>query len=332
VGAWSERGIRVPLLLPLVFIGIAAFVGTLALLSAAISAFEIRQRRLTELRQGRPLHSEVTPSAKAERPDVDPAPLLSGILQNSKLGKQLQLLILRAGLVWRPSEFVALTLASILLGYIIGILSSRGSISMGIILALVASLVPYVYLKAKQARRQAHLSAQIPDMLDILSSSLRSGHSFLSGVQLLVSQMQPPLTDEFARVIQEVKFGASLSNALGDLVHRTESYDMELIVSAVQTQLAVGGNLAEILDQIGTMIRDRIALAGEMSAATAEGRFSAMILVGMPFALAFIVNSVSPGYLSPLVSDPLGRMMLGGAAGLMVVGVLIIRKMLDVDL
>jgi len=322
----------VPLWLPLGFIFIAVFVGTLALFSAGIAASAIRQRRLAELKQGRPLSSEATPSVKAQKPDIDPAPLLSGILQNSTLGKRLQLLILRAGLVWRPSELVALTLACILLGYIIGILSSRGSISMGIILALIGSVGPYVYLKAKQGRRQAHLSAQIPDMLDILSSSLRSGHSFLSGVQILVSQMQPPLTDEFARVVQEVKFGASLADALGDMVYRTENYDMELIVSAVQTQLAVGGNLAEILDQIGTMIRDRIALAGEISAATAEGRFSAMILVGMPFILAFIVNSVSPGYLSPLLSDPLGQMMLGVAGGLVVVGVLIIRKMLDVAL
>ncbi len=321
-----------PLWLPLGFIFIAVFVGTLALFSAGIAASAIRQRRLAELKQGRPLSSEATPSVKAQKPDIDPAPLLSGILQNSTLGKRLQLLILRAGLVWRPSELVALTLACILLGYIIGILSSRGSISMGIILALIGSVGPYVYLKAKQGRRQAHLSAQIPDMLDILSSSLRSGHSFLSGVQILVSQMQPPLTDEFARVVQEVKFGASLADALGDMVYRTENYDMELIVSAVQTQLAVGGNLAEILDQIGTMIRDRIALAGEISAATAEGRFSAMILVGMPFILAFIVNSVSPGYLSPLLSDPLGQMMLGVAGGLVVVGVLIIRKMLDVAL
>lgn len=321
-----------PLWLPLGFIFIAVFVGTLALLSAAISAFEIRQRRLTELKQGRPLQPEATPSPKSDKPDIDPAPLLSGFLQNSKLGKRLQLLILRAGLVWRPSELLALTFACALIGYILGILATKGNVSTAVVLALVGLAAPYVYLKAKQSRRQAHLSAQIPDMLDILSSSLRSGHSFLSGVQILVSQMQPPLSDEFARVVQEVRFGASLANALGELVDRTENYDMELIVSAVQTQLAVGGNLAEILDQIGTMIRDRIALAGEISAATAEGRFSAMILVGMPFVLAFIVNSVSPGYLAPLLTDPIGHLLLGGAVVLLIVGILIIRKMLDVEL
>jgi len=100
----------------------------------------------------------------------------------------------------------------------------------------------------------------------------------------------------------------------------------------VQTQLAVGGNLAEILDKIGSMIRDRVRLAGEIGAATAEGRFSAMILVGMPFLLAFLVNSVSPGYLSPLVTDTYGQMMLGSAVVLMTVGVLIIRSMLNIEL
>ncbi len=317
----------------LAFIFIAVFAGTLTLLSAAISAFEIRHRRLAELKAGRPVQPQMTPSAKQDKkPDIDPAPLVSGLLQNSAFGKRLQLEILKAGLMWRPSEFMMLCAGGAVGGYIIGMLSGRGSIPMGAMIGIVGLLAPYVYLKAKQSRRQVRLSAQIPDMLDILSSSLRSGHSFLSGVQIIVTQMQQPITDEFARVVQEVKFGASLNDALTDLVHRTENYDMELIISAVQTQLAVGGNLAEILDKIGSMIRDRVRLAGEIGAATAEGRFSAMILVGMPFGLAFIVNSVSPGYLAPLFTDPLGQMLLGGAAALVVVGVLIIRSMLNIDL
>ena len=165
-----------------------------------------------------------------------------------------------------------------------------------------------------------------------MSLGRRSGQSILSGMQIIVTQMQQPITDEFARVIQEVKFGASLSDALDDMVHRTDNYDMELIISAVQTQLTVGGNLAEVLDNIGTMIRDRVRLAGEISAATAEGRMSAMILVGMPILLAFIINIVSPGYLTPLFTETLGRMLLGGAIMLMLTGVLIIRGMLNIDL
>lgn len=304
----------------------------MTLLSAAISAFEVRARRLAQLKEGRPVQADVTPSLKKTKVQIDPAPMLTGVLQNSAMGKQLQLAILRAGLVWRPSEFITISVFALLAGYMIGWGAGHRSMPLAIVTALVGAALPYVYVKVKQGQRQARMTAQIPDMLDILSASLRAGHSFLSGVQVVVSQMPPPLSDEFERVVQEVRFGASLHNALAELVLRTENYDMELIISAVQTQLSVGGNLAEILDKIGSMIRDRVRLAGEIGAATAEGRFSAMILVGMPFLLAFLVNSISPGYLLPLVTETYGQMMLGAASVLMVVGMLIIRSMLDVDL
>jgi tight adherence protein B len=322
-----------PLWVPLGFIFLGVVAGTLALLSAGISAYEVRRRRLAEVKDGRPTMPDMTVSTRTrKKADIDPAPLLSGFLQNSATGKQLQLAILRAGLVWRPSEFAAMTGAAALIGYLVGFLAGHANIPLGLLLAALAAIAPYIYLKAKHGQRQRRLSAQIPDMLDLLASSLRSGQSFLSGVQMIVSQMQPPITDEFARVIQEVKFGASLSDALDDMVHRTDNYDMELIISAVQTQLTVGGNLAEVLDNIGTMIRDRVRLAGEISAATAEGRMSAMILAGMPFLLAFIINVVSPGYLTPLFTETLGRMMLGAALVLMLSGMLIIRSMLNIDL
>lgn len=321
-----------PLWLPLTLVFAAVFVAIVVLLSAGISAYETRQRRLELLRDERPMQPQITVSAGQRKRTVDPAPLLTGILQNSSLGKQLQLEILRAGLVWRPSEFLALCAGCALVGYLLGFITGGHSIIMALLVALVASVAPYIYLKMKQSQRQAHLSAQIPDMLDILCASLRSGHSFLSGCQVIVSQMAEPISEELGRVVQEVKFGASISDALDELVLRSQNYDMELIISAVQTQLTVGGNLAEILEQISTMIRDRVALAGEISATTAEGRMSAAILVGLPFLLAFMINTVSPGYLNPLFTDPMGRLMLIGAVVLVILGVLIIRKMLDLDL
>ncbi|MFO8140989.1 MAG: type II secretion system F family protein [Marinobacter sp.] len=321
-----------PVWAPLIFIFIAVTLGTLALLSAAISAYEIRKRRLEQLKQGRPAQPEITPSSSDSNEEIDPAPLLSGILQQSSLGRQLQLQLLQAGLLWRPSEFIALSVACALGGYLIGLFLSGYSIATAIIAALLGGAASWVYLKVQQSQRQQRLTAQIPDMLDILCASLRSGHSFLSGIQIVCSQMQPPITDELDRVVQEVRFGAALTEALDDLVVRTENYDMELIIQAVQTQLTVGGNLAEVLDNIGDMIRDRVALAGEIAASTAEGRMSAMILGGMPFILALIIQVVSPGYLSPLFTDKLGLMMLGVAGVLMVMGFLIIRSMLDLDL
>lgn len=323
---------NLPLWAPLIFIFVAVTVGTLALLGAAISAYEIRQRRLAQLREGRPVEPEMTTSGAAERETVDPAPLLSGIVQESNLGKQLQLEILRAGLVWRPSEFIALFIASGLIGYIIGFFIGGGNIFLAVIIGLAGAVAPWSYLKLRQSQRQHRITAQIPDMLDILSSSLRSGHSFLSGVQIVCSQMQPPLTEELERVVQEVRFGAALPDALDDLILRTQNYDLELIIQAVQTQLTVGGNLAEVLDSIASMIRERVALAGEIAAATAEGRLSAMILGGMPFILAILIQVISPGYLSPLFTEQIGMIMLGAGGGLMVVGLVIIRSMLNMDL
>jgi tight adherence protein B len=323
---------NLPLWAPLAFIFIAVTVGTLALLGAAISAYEIRKRRLTELKAGRPLKPEVTKSKETQTETIDPAPLLSGFLQESNIGRQLQLEILKAGLVWRPSEFIALFIAGALGGYILGFFIGGSSILLGVLLALGGAVSPWVYLKVKQGQRQRRITAQIPDMLDILSSSLRSGHSFLSGVQIVCSQMQPPLTEELDRVVQEVRFGAALPDALNDLILRTENYDLELIIQAVQTQLTVGGNLAEVLDSIASMIRERVALAGEIAASTAEGRLSAMILGGMPFILAILIQVISPGYLEPLFTERIGLMMLGAAGGLMAVGLLIIKGMLNMDL
>lgn len=274
----------------------------------------------------------MTTSGAAEHETVDPAPLLSGIVQESNIGRQLQLEILRAGLVWRPSEFIALIIASGLGGYIVGFFIGGRNIFLAVLIGLVGTVAPWSYLKFKQSQRQRRITAQIPDMLDILSSSLRSGHSFLSGVQIVCSQMQPPLTDELDRVVQEVRFGAALPDALDDLILRTENYDLELIIQAVQTQLTVGGNLAEVLDSIGSMIRERVALAGEIAASTAEGRLSAMILGGMPFILAIMIQVISPGYLSPLFTEQIGLIMLGVAGGLMVLGLIIIRSMLNMDL
>jgi len=151
-------------------------------------------------------------------------------------------------------------------------------------------------------------------------------------MQVVRSQMHPPITEEFGRVVDEVQYGIPIETALDNMVTRTGSYDLELIVAAVQTQLSVGGNLAEIFDSIGEMIRERVRLLGELGAATAEGRMSAGILIAMPIGMGLIVNMMNPGYLTPLFHDPLGLILLGVGGGLMVVGAIIIRSLINVDI
>ncbi len=166
----------------------------------------------------------------------------------------------------------------------------------------------------------------------MLASALRSGFSFLRGLQLIASQMHPPISQEFSQVVEEVQFGASVSEALDNLIDRTKDYDLELVVSAVQTQLEIGGNLAEILDNIGGMIRERVKLSGEIAAATTEGRLSAAILLALPFGIAFVMSITNPGYMDPLFTTRLGNILLVIGCGLMGLGAIVIKKLVTIDI
>jgi tight adherence protein B len=311
----------------LAFAGVSG--GMMVLFTAMLSATHARMRRLQELKEGRPQYK---PNIKRKKPKVpDPAPLLTGFLQRSDFGRTLQTELLRAGLMLRPSEFLIISGICALTGSFAG-LKLGHSVIFGVLLLLAGAAAPYMHMKSKQGARQRQISNQLPDALDLLSSSLRSGHSFLRGLQVVVTQMSPPITEEFERAIDEVRLGQSLDLALTHILDRTGNYDLELVISAVQTQLSIGGNLAEIMDNISGMIRERVRLAGEIAAATAEGRMSAGILGGMPFAMAFLISVVSPGYMNPLLHSTFGLILLAAAGGMMLTGIIIIKKMLEIDL
>ena len=264
-------------------------------------------------------------------PRADLAPTITNALERARILGSLQVNLLRAGLLLRPSEFVALSVACFIVVALI-VRMVTGTTVTAMLVGLIAVAGPHMWMKSRQSRRTRAISAQLPDALDMLGAALRSGFAFQRGLQLIRSQMHPPISEEFGRVIAETQFGVSLEVALDSLVIRTGNYDLELVVSAVQTQLSLGGNLAEILTNIAAMIRERVRLAGEIGAATAEGRMSAGILLAMPFGVGILISISSPSYLAPLFSNPLGLAMLGGGAVLMLLGAVTIKKMIDIDI
>ncbi len=261
----------------------------------------------------------------------DRAAGLSALLSGLPWFESLQLEILQAGWLLRPSEFVAISILGGL-GLAAGLMVLTKSLLLGVVGGGLGGAVPWMLLKSKQAGRSKALSAQLPDALDMLTSALRSGFAISRGLKLVETQMHPPISVEFGRVLEEVAFGISLPDALDGIVLRTKNYDLELLVAAIQTQLELGGNLAEVLDNISSMVRERVKLSGEISAATAEGRLSAGILVAMPFAIAVIISIVSPEYLQPLFHTQMGYMLLGLGAGLLLVGGLIMKKLIAVEM
>jgi len=261
----------------------------------------------------------------------DRAPIITSLLQRTEIQNALQIEILRAGWLLRPSELIAMIVGAAVLGALIGLGASQRW-PVGVLGAGIGAAIPWVMLKTRQSSRAKSLNAQLPEAMDMLASALRSGFSFLRGLQLIASQMHPPISEEFFQVVEEVQFGASVSEALDNLINRTQDYDLELVVSAVQTQLEIGGNLAEILDNIGGMIRERVKLSGEIAAATTEGRMSAAILLALPFGIAFMMNITNPGYMDPLFTTRLGNILLLTGGGLMGLGFVVIKKLVTIDI
>ncbi len=271
--------------------------------------------------------SEVGPPTSPK----DPAPTLGKLLHLTGFQARLRWEIVRAGVMLWPSELLALSAGLGALGWVLG----RIVLHQGLVGALLAGgglAVPWLLIGARRAQRLKRLTQQLPSALTMVASSLRSGYSLLRAFQILAEEMQPPISEEIRRVLDETNVGYSLDQALSNLIERTRSADVKLVVTAIQIQNRVGGNLAEILDKTAALIRDRFQLASEISALTAEGRMSTAVLVGLPIGLGLIINVLSPGYLTPLFTDPLGRMMLLVAGAMLSLGMIIIRKLLAVTI
>ena len=262
---------------------------------------------------------------------ADPLPQVSEALAGMAFWENMQLELLRAGLMLRPSEALIISLITALIGLALGWLLT-GQPLLGVLLGGLGMAVPYMYMKARSAKRQATLTSQLPDALDMLGAALRSGYALTRGFQVVSSQMHAPISEEFERLLREVRVGISVSEALDGMLLRSNSYDLELVIAAIQTQLTMGGNLAEVLDNIAGMIRERVKLQGEINAATSEGRMSASILVAMPIVMGVAISVINPTYMEPLFTEKLGLMLLGGAGLLMLAGIAIIHKMLDIDI
>jgi tight adherence protein B len=260
----------------------------------------------------------------------DYLPFVTHALENRDLGETLKLELIRAGLRLRPSEFVGAILLSTLLCPAIALIFTR----IPLILAgtaIVGLVLPFLVLKAMQAQRLARFAAQLPDALTLISSSIRSGYSFMRAIQVVSEQLTPPISEEFERVLKETNLGSPAEVAFANMVRRVPSYDLDLVVTAVVIQQQVGGNLAEIMDTIAGTIRERVKLQREIAALTAEGKLSGWICFVMPFFMLAIMTALNGEYMRPLFETPQGLMMIWIALALQFMGGVIIKKLLSVD-
>lgn len=230
----------------------------------------------------------------------------------------------------RSGEFVIVTVGAAFAGLFVGY-AILGTPWLALIVGACAGLGPTAALRMALGRRAEKLREQLPDVLTIMASSLRAGHSFLQALDTTAKEIAQPAATEFQRVVAEIRLGRSAEDALGSLADRVGSADFKWAVLAVNIQREVGGNLAEILDNVADTLRERATMRRQIRVLTSEGRLSAWLLALMPFGIAIYMFAVNREYIMLLFTSKIGFVMLGGAAGALVVGILWMRKIVNID-
>jgi tight adherence protein B len=195
---------------------------------------------------------------------------------------------------------------------------------------LTMAIMPYFYLLFRRGRRFKAFAAQLPDALELIARALRAGHSLAAGFNLCAHEMTAPISKEFSRVFEEQNLGIPLEDALDSMTDRIPNLDLRFFATAVVLQRQTGGDLAEILDKIGYIVRERFKIWGQVQALTGEGRLSGIVLLALPPALFLAVYRLNPDYVMPLFTDPMGRKMLAGGVIMQLLGAIVIRKIINI--
>jgi tight adherence protein B len=197
--------------------------------------------------------------------------------------------------------------------------------------AILGGAAPVLLLRFQRSRRMKAFNNALPDAIDIMARALRAGHSIGSAIEVIAEQAQQPVAGEFAQVSREQSLGLPFRESLMNLSRRVTSQDLQFLITAMLVQKETGGNLIEILDRTGHVIRERLRIHGEVRVKTAQGRLTGWILSALPVIMGILINLVNPGFESPLFHDPLGKMFLYCGCGMLVVGTLIVRKIVNIQ-
>lgn len=253
---------------------------------------------------------------------------LEDMVTGSAFARSIQLLIIQSDSATTVGTVLAQCLASLLaLGGGLWLFTANAMIAVPV--GLLGAYLPLAALRMKCSRRIEAFNKALPDCIDMIARSLRAGHSLVAAIAIVSEQAVEPARSEFGEVYKKQNYGLPFRDALMQLLDRVPSQDLRVVVTGILVQKDTGGNLAEILDRILFVIKERMRIQGEIKIHTAQGRMTGWILCALPIVMLGLINVVNPGYSNVLFTDPLGRKMLYGGVGLLSVGGLIIRKIVN---
>jgi tight adherence protein B len=255
---------------------------------------------------------------------------LGSLLERYQFAQGMKLLIVHADSRLDLGAIALMSLGCAALGGLVSFVFLH-VILLSVALAAAGCGVPYGVLKFKRGRRLKAFNNALPDAIDLIARSLRAGHAMGSAIEMVAEQAQPPLGFEFFQVFQQQRLGLQFRDALLEMGGRVPSRDLQFLITAILVQKETGGDLTEILDRAAHVIRERVRIEGEVRTRTAQGRLTGWILGLLPVIMLVLINLVSPGYSSLLFHDPVGQKLLYTGGSLILVGGLIIRKIVDIQ-
>jgi tight adherence protein B len=251
--------------------------------------------------------------------------LLSGKPLTAFITKELA----RADSSQTPGGFFLTSGLTACIGWFIG---NRAGVPVGIVIAAFGAAVPFVYLRWRQGQRIKAFEAQLPDAIDMLVNAMKAGYSLQAAMKFIGDEIVPPLGPIFARFYDEQRLGVDVRVALQGLQERIDTLDVRMFVTALLIQRETGGNLAEIMTSLSTVMRERVSMRGQINTMTAEPKLSAIVLALLPVVLFFLFNMLNHDYMQSLYTTPPGRMMLVYAVVSTTIGYMILRKLGDIDI
>ncbi len=257
-------------------------------------------------------------------------PALDNLLRRSARVTDIQKMLAQAGMSMRAGNFLGMSaLSGVLATFAAYALSKRVEVAW--IAMLVGFVLPYAYASFRRNKRFEKFEELFPEAIDTLARAVRAGHAFTTALEMITNEVAEPVSGEFRQLYEEQKFGMPVRDALINLTERIPLVDVKFFVTAVMLQRETGGNLAEILDNLSYVIRERFKIQRQVRVYTAQGRLTMALLMGMPPIIVTVMLVLNPGFIRPLFADPIGHTLLVAGITLQTVGYFVIRKIIRIQ-
>lgn len=321
------------ILLLLIALLVVATILTLAAALFGRGKGDSRTGRLDRYRADSGIEVDLPEAAMLRSETEERKGIFSRYFGRMKGADAMQLQLDKAGLPLRAGEFYMIRYAAAFVGFFVPVTFTRSvmGLLLGIPFAAVAFFIPGLYVGIKKRSRMNKIDSQLEELLTLVSNSLKAGYGLMQGLEFASRQLRDPIAAEIRGTLRDASLGMSAEDAIKGLGDRMESPDMDMVVIAINIQRSVGGNLAEILDNVAFTMRERQRIRGEIKTLTAQQQISGYIVCALPLLVGAAFYVLNPDYMKVLFTDTMGQTMLGAAVGLQVLGIYIIRRIVNIE-